>query len=93
MSKTTFHIIIASVLLVAFIFMTFLMCSNPTTAEADTTMGFEVIERDIHHVKIVYDIETGVMYTMSTAYNNIGSMTLMVNPDGTPRVYEGFSGK
>ena len=62
-------------------------------ADAASSMGFEVIEKDIHHVKIVYDIETGVMYTMSTAYNNIGSMTLMVNPDGTPRVYEGFSGK
>lgn len=94
MPKTTFRIIIASVLLVVFIFMAFLMCSTgSTTAEADSTMGFEVLDRSFGITVIVYDVETGVMYAMSNGSYNAGSMTVMVNPDGTPRVYDGFVGK
>lgn len=92
MSKNTFRIIVSSVLLVIFIFMAFLMCSTgSTTAEADSTMGFEVLDKSFRPTWIVYDRETGVMYAMSYGGYSYGTMTVMVNPDGTPRVYEGFS--
>lgn len=85
------YIAIGVGILVCFILLIgFLGSGWSTRADADSNVGFKPIDTTIHHVKIVYDIETGVMYTMSTTYNNIGSMTVMVSPDGTPRVYEGF---
>lgn len=60
-------------------------------ADADTNIGFEVLDTSFKSTWIVYDRETGVMYAMSRGGYCYGSMTVMVNPDGTPRVYEGFS--
>lgn len=39
---------------------------------------------------VVYDSHTGVMYTISRGGYNQGTFTLLVNADGTPRVYSGF---
>lgn len=94
MSKDKFTIVIFSIALLILMLMSFVICgSRDMTAEADTTMGFEVIDKSFGVTWIVYDVETGVMYALSHGGYNTGSMTLMVNPDGTPRVYEGFSGK
>ncbi len=38
---------------------------------------------------VVYDIRTGVQYWKSTGVYNYGSMTLLVDADGRPLVYEG----
>ncbi|MBQ8515049.1 MAG: hypothetical protein IJ496_06605 [Ruminococcus sp.] len=38
--------------------------------------------------EIVYENETMVMYIKSTGHKNTGSFTLLVNADGTPRIYE-----
>lgn len=37
--------------------------------------------------KVVYHRETKVMYTISSGGYNCGNFTLLVNPDGTPMVY------
>ena len=37
---------------------------------------------------IVYDNDTKVMYSKSTLSGSYGALTLLVNPDGTPRLYE-----
>ena len=60
-------------------------------ADADSTMGFEVIDSSFGVTWIVYDVETGVMYAMSHGSYNAGSVTVMLNPDGTPRVWSGFN--
>lgn len=60
-------------------------------AEADSTMGFEVIDSSFGVTWIVYDVETGVMYAISHGSYNAGSATVMLNPDGTPRVWSGFN--
>lgn len=39
--------------------------------------------------KIVVDSTTGVMYWMSTAAYNRGTLTLLVNTDGSPRTLGG----
>lgn len=39
--------------------------------------------------RIVYDKQTGVEYAMSCGAYNQGTLTLLVNADGTPKVYEG----
>ena len=38
---------------------------------------------------VVYDIRTGVQYWKSTGAYNYGSMTLLVDADGRPLIYEG----
>jgi hypothetical protein len=39
--------------------------------------------------KVLVDKATGVMYWMSYYTNNIGNLTLLLNADGTPRIWEG----
>lgn len=38
---------------------------------------------------VVYDIRTGVQYWKSIGAYNYGSMTLLVDADGRPLIYEG----
>ena len=38
---------------------------------------------------IVYHKETRVMYAVSQGYYNFGNFTVMLNPDGSPMVWEG----
>jgi PBP1b-binding outer membrane lipoprotein LpoB len=38
---------------------------------------------------VVYHKDTKVMYTISQGAYNSGTFTLLVNPDGTPMLYEG----
>lgn len=37
--------------------------------------------------KVVYDRETGVMYTLSCGSYNRGNFTMLVNADGTPLIW------
>jgi hypothetical protein len=55
-------------------------------AEVDNRM-FTVVSNEING-KVLVDKATGVMYWMSIYSNNCGSMTLLVNADGTPRIWE-----
>lgn len=38
-----------------------------------------------------YDRDTGVMYCMSNGYSNSGTLTMLVNADDTPKVWEGYN--
>ena len=38
--------------------------------------------------RVVYHKDTKVMYTVSRSSSNYGNFTLLVNPDGTPMLYE-----
>lgn len=38
---------------------------------------------------LLYCKETGVMYWMSQGSYNVGVLTLLVNPDGSPMIYQG----
>ena len=41
-----------------------------------------------YYTDIVYDTETNVMYAVSAGSDNRGSFCLLVNPDGTPKLYK-----
>ena len=56
-------------------------------AEIDNRM-FMVVSNEWSG-KVLVDKATGVMYWMSYSSNNYGSMTMLVNADGTPRIWEG----
>lgn len=63
--------------------------SNPTESKVveETPSMFVVVESSmLWHV--VYHRDTKVMYTVSRGSYNLGNFTLLVNPDGTPMLYE-----
>lgn len=39
--------------------------------------------------RVIVDKETNVMYWMAYGAYNYGTLTLLVNPNGTPRIWEG----
>ena len=40
--------------------------------------------------QVVYHRETKVMYVISQGTRNYGNFTVLLNPDGTPQVWEGY---
>lgn len=56
-------------------------------AEVDNRM-FMVVSNEIKG-KVLVEKATGVMYWMSNYNNNWGNLTVLVNADGTPRIWEG----
>ena len=63
--------------------------SYPTTGEEVSRESSFVIVEDGDGYYIVYHKDTRVMYTFSTGGSNYGSFCLLVNPDGTPMIWEG----
>lgn len=55
--------------------------------EKDTSMFVEAETAGVW--KIVYHKESKVMYAVSRGNYSSGIFTLLVNPDGTPMIYEG----
>lgn len=60
-------------------------------ALGDDSMYITVEENYWGDYCIVYDKDTGVMYHMSNGMYNGGTLTLLVNPDGTPKVHKDFT--
>lgn len=73
---------------------TFAACGSEVE-KADSSVGapetksmFVQVE-DAGTWAVVYHRDTKVMYSVSNASNNCGTMTLLVNADGTPMIYSG----
>lgn len=68
----------------------FVGCSSSTVQTVDndkkSSMFIEVERASTW--KVVYHKDTKVMYTVSCGSSNYGTFTLLVNPDGTPMLYE-----
>ena len=56
-------------------------------ADADNRMFMEVSKE--RSGKVLVDKETGVMYWMSCGAYNTGNLTLLINAEGKPRIWEG----
>ena len=56
--------------------------------ESNTSMFIEV-EKVIDSWLVVYHKDTKVMYVVSAGSYNRGIFTVMLNPDGTPMIWEG----
>lgn len=48
---------------------------------------FVLVEKGLNHY-VVYHKDTKVMYVVSGGASNAGTFTMLVNPDGSPLVYE-----
>lgn len=82
------------VLLIAVVLLT-AGCDNSTVMkEADISVDKDKFSMFVEvetgpHWKVFYDRETLCMYVMSEGSSNFGTFTLLVNSDGTPKLWEG----
>ena len=79
------------VVIIGLICTVFVGCDNNTAyATTKNEPYFIVVYEDYSNTyTIVYDRDTKVMYSMSAGYYNHGSVTMLVNADGTPKLYKG----
>lgn len=77
------HVLLALLLCVSLLLTS---CTANDTAEQAAGM-FETIESYGSYGSVVVDTHTGVMYYRSNAPDARGMLTLLVNADGTPRVW------
>ena len=61
--------------------------TNVTYQTQEESM-FVIVEVTTNHWQIVYHKETKVMYAVSRG-DTVGVFTVLVNPDGTPMLWEG----
>ncbi len=73
----------------------FLGCDEATEDKTEDESIFVFIETNTisKPFAIVYHKETKVMYAVSGGAYNSGQFTLLVNPDGTPMIYEEEKGE
>lgn len=64
-------------------------CGNSSADENASKSSFFVIVEDANGYKVVYHKDTKVMYVYSTYSYNYANFCLLVNPDGTPMIWEG----
>lgn len=57
------------------------------SSDSNESNGFVEVERYTNCL-VVYRKETKVMYAVSLSLYNAGNFTLLVNPDGSPMIFE-----
>lgn len=80
-----------ALLLLACIIVCLLLTGCGTTPVEDqetSPASMFVIVEHTSGWKVVYHRETKVMYTVSWSGYNLGNFTVMVNPDGSPMLWE-----
>lgn len=84
--------ILACVTVIVMISMLMIGCtsvsSTDTVLDRIDNMFVSVGRSDYINVDIVYDSETKVMYAISCEPYNRGTMTLLVNKDGSPKLWQ-----
>ena len=88
MNKRAIRAAAAALCLAALIFL-LAGCERTTVEEEDvrTTSVFVTVENNTLF-NVVYDKETRVMYSVSNFGHGSGVLTMLVNADGTPKLWE-----
>lgn len=96
MKKLELSLIVTCLILAFFLLSAFVLTSCKSqyvTPEFDKgepetlTSMFVIVERSVYY-DIVYDKETKVMYAFSHSTYNGGNYFVLVNADGTPKLWE-----
>ena len=66
-------------------------CGDGETQSDAKTPFVWIYSNGIAAYRVGYDRDTGVMYSMSDGYSNGGTLTMLVNADGMPKVWEGYN--
>jgi hypothetical protein len=82
--------LIAILMAIALCACLFVGCSGTLEIDdaASSDSSFVVVENGVSYI-IAYHKDTRVMYSISCSSYNCGSFCLLVNPDGTPMIWEG----
>lgn len=66
-------------------------CAEYTVGTTENPNGESmfVLVEEIYTFAVVYHRDTKVMYVISCGSSNYGNFCLLVNPDGTPMLWEG----
>lgn len=78
--------IIAITLVIMVLF--FVGCDNTNNSVKANDDVFVMVSENSNYA-VVYDRETKIMYAMSTGSYNMGNFTVLLDVDGTPKLYEG----
>ena len=74
-----------TVLIYSMIYSTITITTFP-----ETTSPYVLVYTDTYfNCEIVYDKDTKVMYSISNGTYNRGTPTVLLNADGTPKIWEG----
>lgn len=81
-------------MLLCLIFVFFLIgCGGPTISHVEdpkqTSMFIAVETNSSNGFWVVYHRDTKVMYVVSAGGYNVGNFMLLVNPDGSPMIWDG----
>ena len=78
------------VILITLFMLYFCGCKNNVTVKKDARQeeSMFIIVEDAYYFSVVYQRDTKVMYVISRGSHNSGSFCLLVNPDGTPMLWE-----
>ena len=87
-----FKRIICALLCVIFAFF-LIGCGGPTISHVDEpkprSMFIAIEANSLYGFWVVYHRDTKVMYVVSDGVYNAGNFTMLVNPDGSPMLWEG----
>lgn len=64
-------------------------CAKVEKAPQQSEISMFVKVESTDSFDVVYHRDTKVMYAISTGTYNFGGFTLLVNPDGSPMIYQG----
>lgn len=78
--------IIAITLVIMVLF--FVGCDNTNNSVKANDDVFVTVSEKSNYA-VVYDRETKIMYTMSKGFYNMGNFTVLLDVDGTPKLYKG----
>lgn len=67
-------------------------CSTEPSKEGESENGFFMVYQKYMSGDIIVDTQTNVMYWMSTGTHNSGTLTMLVEKDGSPKVYRDGDG-
>ena len=84
----------AIAILIILVMLALCGCEGKTTVNSDNLReeGMFVIIEEEYLWEVVYHRDTKVMYVVSRGYSNSGDFHALVNPDGTPMLWEGGGG-
>lgn len=80
--------LIAIIITLAIVVLFFVGCDNTNNSVKANDNMFVTVSANSNYT-VVYDKETKIMYTISMGCYNKGNFTVLLNVDGTPKLYEG----
>lgn len=82
---------IATVVTIALVIMVlfFVGCCDNTNNSVKANDDVFVTVSENYDYAVVYDRETKIMYTVSKGSYNMGNFTVLLDVDGTPKLYKG----